>query len=118
MCIFHQILNHRLTVILSFVVHSPLDIKHTKHLEMAPKSKPEIVRPSATSEPSEPSEIRPEEKSKKQLIGEQEENPQVIAHRVGGQAADGKAKRGGSGGEKGDKVADTGFAGEKLKSRM
>ncbi|EKM58402.1 uncharacterized protein PHACADRAFT_252691 [Phanerochaete carnosa HHB-10118-sp] len=83
---------------------------------MAPK--PQVVPPSGSSEPSEPSEIRPEDKPKKQLKGEQEENPQVVAHRPGGQAADkkGDSKSGGSGSL--DKVADQGFAGEKVKPKL
>ena len=72
------------------------------------KSKPEVVKPSAASEPSEPSQIRPEDKSKNQLRGEQEENPQVVAHRPGIQEADMKGRNGG-----GDKVATEGFACEK-----
>lgn len=83
---------------------------------MAPK--PQVVPPSGSSEPSEPSEIRPEDKPKKQLTGEQEENPQAIAHRPGGQAADKKNKSGGGGGEYLDKVAKQGFAGEKLRTKL
>ena len=82
---------------------------------MAPKA--QLVPPSGASEPSEPSEIRPEEKPKKQLTGEQEENPQAIAHRPGGQAADHKHKSRSDGGNL-DKVADQGFAGEKLQSKL
>ncbi|CCM03081.1 uncharacterized protein FIBRA_05201 [Fibroporia radiculosa] len=55
---------------------------------MGPKGTAEVVPPSKASEPSEPSDIRPEEKPKEQLTGEQEENPQVTAHRKGEQAAD------------------------------
>jgi hypothetical protein len=85
---------------------------------MVAKSKPQVVPPSAASEPSEPSEVRPEDKPKKQLKGEQEENPQIVAHRPGGQEADGKGQKGGREG-KGDRVADEGFAGEKkTKSKL
>lgn len=76
-------------------------------------SKPEVVPPSGASEPSEPSPMRPEDKPKKQLTGEQEENPQVVAHRPGGQEADAKGRNGPQKKEKGDKVAYEGFAGEK-----
>ena len=82
---------------------------------MAPK--PQVVPPSGSSEPSEPSEVRPEDKPKEQLTGEQEENPQVVAHRPGGQAAEKKSKSAG-GGEYLDKVAEQGFAGEKLKTKL
>lgn len=64
---------------------------------------PQIVKPSAASEPSEPSSIKPEDKSKEQLTGTQEENPQIVAHTAGKQAGDAK--------ERGDKVAKEGFAG-------
>ncbi|KAF7794829.1 hypothetical protein EIP86_005971 [Pleurotus ostreatoroseus] len=80
--------------------------------------KPARVAPSAASEPSEPSALRPEDKPRAQLTHEQEENPQVVAHRKGRQAADGhyggnrnKERKG----EEGvlDKSAKEGFAGEK-----
>lgn len=80
--------------------------------------KPQVVPPSASSEPSEPSEIRPEDKPKKQLTGEQEENPQVVAHRPGGQVADKKGRNGTARGGNLDKVADQGFAGEKIGSKL
>ena len=54
---------------------------------MAPP-KPQIISPAAASEPSEPSEVRPGDKDKKQLAEEQEENPQVVAHRPSRQEAD------------------------------
>ncbi|KZT07764.1 uncharacterized protein LAESUDRAFT_724760 [Laetiporus sulphureus 93-53] len=40
------------------------------------------------AEPSEPSDNRPEDNPKEQLMGNQEENPQVVAHNRGEQAAD------------------------------
>ena len=57
---------------------------------MPPKAK--VVPPSGLSEPSEPSEVKPEDKPKKQLQGEQEENPQVIAQKPGKQYKDEKRK--------------------------
>ena len=54
---------------------------------MAPR-KPELVPAHASAEPSEPSEVKPEDKPREQLQGEQEENPQVVMHRPGRQAAD------------------------------
>ena len=77
---------------------------------MAPAHKPQVVAPSSSSEPSEPSFIKPENKSKEQLTGTQEENPQVIMHKPGKQAAD--AKRSSSKGSvKEDRVAREGFSG-------
>ncbi|KIP08234.1 hypothetical protein PHLGIDRAFT_18988 [Phlebiopsis gigantea 11061_1 CR5-6] len=80
---------------------------------MAPRtsSKPQIVPPGGSSEPSEPSEVRPEDKSKTQLVGEQEENPQLIAHRPGKQEADRKER-------KRYDLARDGFAGKRIKSRL
>lgn len=65
-----------------------------------PKSSP----PSGSSEPSEPSEVKPSNKPKQQLTGEQEENPQLLAHKPGKQSGDAKAE--------GDDVAQKGFAGK------
>jgi len=50
---------------------------------MSPKA--QVVPPSGLSEPSEPSQVKPEDKPKRQLAGEQEENPQVIAQKPGKQ---------------------------------
>ncbi|GJF00064.1 hypothetical protein PsYK624_163420 [Phanerochaete sordida] len=83
---------------------------------MAPKA--QLVPPAGASEPSEPSEIRPEDKPKKQLTGKQEENPQVVAHRAGGQEADRKGRNKAGGSANLDKVADEGFAGEKVKPKL
>ena len=55
---------------------------------MAPAYKPERVPANASSEPSEPSQLRPEDKPRTQLAGVQEENPQVVAHEKGRQACD------------------------------
>ncbi|CDO75162.1 hypothetical protein BN946_scf184866.g3 [Trametes cinnabarina] len=52
--------------------------------------KAEIVPPSAFAEPSEPSQLRPEDKPADTIRGEQEENPQLVAHNKGQQAADGR----------------------------
>jgi len=60
----------------------------------APPRKPEIVPASSASEPSEPSEVKPEDKPREQLTHEQEENPQLVAHQQGRQAVDGKAENG------------------------
>ncbi|KAH9902616.1 hypothetical protein C8Q73DRAFT_831560 [Cubamyces lactineus] len=71
--------------------------------------KAEIVPPSSFSEPSEPSQLCPEDKPKDTLRGEQEENPQLVAHNKGRQSGDkrggthrpnegGKASAGGKGG--------------------
>ena len=43
---------------------------------------------SSFSEPSEPSQLRPEDKPARALRGEQEENPQLVAHSRGLQAVD------------------------------
>lgn len=72
--------------------------------------KAEIVKPGKASEPSEPSEMRPVEKSREQLKGEHEENPQMLAHRKGKQSVDAKT-RAKSKEDAGDKVAQQGFAG-------
>ncbi|KAI0084145.1 hypothetical protein BDY19DRAFT_558355 [Irpex rosettiformis] len=72
---------------------------------MAHSHKPQIVPPSSSSELSEPSTISPEDESKEQLTGTREENPQVIMHEPGKQAAD--IKNAGNG----DKVAKEGFSG-------
>ncbi|KAL7279327.1 hypothetical protein ACG7TL_007168 [Trametes sanguinea] len=53
--------------------------------------KAEIVPPSSFSEPSEPSQLRPEDKPAAALRGPQEENPQLVAHGKGRQAADGRS---------------------------
>ena len=45
---------------------------------------------SSFSEPSEPSQLRPEDKPAAALRGEQEENPQLVAHSKGRQAGDAK----------------------------
>ena len=50
---------------------------------------------SSFSEPSEPSQLRPEDKPARALRGEQEENPQLVAHARGRQAADGAPREGG-----------------------
>ena len=73
--------------------------------------KAEIIKPSTASEPSEPSEIRPEKKSREQLRGAQEENPQMLAHRKGKQSGDAKA-RASKKEDEGDEVAQQGFAGK------
>ncbi|KAI0709945.1 hypothetical protein C8Q76DRAFT_798716 [Earliella scabrosa] len=58
--------------------------------------------PSSFSEPSEPSDFRPEDKPAATLRGPQEENPQLIAHMRGRQSGDAKgtnsAGHGGGGG--------------------
>ena len=54
---------------------------------MAP-GKPERIPAHAGAEPSEPSELRPEDEPSEQLRGEREENPQVVMHKPGRQAAD------------------------------
>ena len=95
---------------------------------MAP-GKPERIPAHAGAEPSEPSELRPEDEPREQLRGEREENPQVVMHRPGKQAADDgrwQSRGGGKGraprdkgreerleGEEGvlDKSARDGFAG-------
>ncbi|KAI0346287.1 hypothetical protein BDW22DRAFT_739437 [Trametopsis cervina] len=70
---------------------------------MKPAHIPEVVPPAASSEPSEPSAVIPEDKSREQLTGEQGENPQVMAHRPGKQAGDSKE---GKGEVKGDNEGD------------
>ena len=91
---------------------------------MAP-GKPERIPAHAGAEPSEPSELRPEDEPREQLRGEREENPQVVMHRPGRQAADDGRWQSRSGGGKGapreerleggegvlDKSARDGFAG-------
>ncbi|KAI0775045.1 hypothetical protein BD413DRAFT_611414 [Trametes elegans] len=52
-----------------------------------------IVPPSSFSEPSEPSQVRPEDRPKETLRGTQEENPQLVAHDKGRQAADARGGR-------------------------
>ncbi|KAH8100116.1 hypothetical protein BXZ70DRAFT_1008624 [Cristinia sonorae] len=69
------------------------------HLTMSQKPKAQIVPPSGFAEPSEPSQITPENKSKKQLTEEQEENPQVIAQKPGKQYHDRKSEGGKAGGK-------------------
>ncbi|KAJ8496590.1 hypothetical protein ONZ51_g1020 [Trametes cubensis] len=64
--------------------------------------KAQLVPPSSFSEPSEPSQLRPEDKPKDTLRGEQEENPQLVAHKKGRQSGDNKGRnqysnRGGKG---------------------
>lgn len=89
---------------------------------MAP-GKPERIPAHASTEPSEPSEIIPEEKPREQLQGEQEENPQVVMHKPGRQAADDQSwqRRDGSGGkgkgapgQKANAISGRGDGGEKL----
>lgn len=72
------------------------------------------------SEPSEPSEMRPEDKAKDQLRGEQEENPQLVAHRPGRQAGDRGGDKRAGGGEKGlERVnAENVFGGNGMRSRL
>ncbi|KAI0636088.1 hypothetical protein C8Q77DRAFT_1155799 [Trametes polyzona] len=61
-----------------------------------------VVPPSSFSEPSEPSELRPEDKPKNTLRGPQEENPQLIAHEKGSQSGDkGRLSAGRAGGGQG-----------------
>ncbi|KAI0805955.1 hypothetical protein BC629DRAFT_1484212 [Irpex lacteus] len=55
--------------------------------------------------------MKPEDKSKEQLTGTQEENPQVVMHKPGKQATDAKSAAAKEGKEKGDKVAEEGFSG-------
>ncbi|KAI0325436.1 hypothetical protein GY45DRAFT_1260812 [Cubamyces sp. BRFM 1775] len=50
--------------------------------------KAQLVPPSSFSEPSEPSQLRPEDKPERTLRGEQEENPQLVAHAKGKQSED------------------------------
>ena len=52
--------------------------------------KAERVPASSFAEPSEPSQLRPEDKPKDTLTGEQEENPQVVMHMQGRQSGDEK----------------------------
>ncbi|TBU24012.1 hypothetical protein BD309DRAFT_568837 [Dichomitus squalens] len=52
--------------------------------------KAELVPASSFSEPSEPSQLRPDDKPKEALAGEQEENPQLVAHKEGRQSGDAK----------------------------
>lgn len=52
--------------------------------------KAELVPASSFSEPSEPSQIRPEDAPADTLRGPQEENPQLVAHSKGRQSADRK----------------------------
>ncbi|CAL1716623.1 unnamed protein product [Somion occarium] len=70
---------------------------------MAPKEdrKPELLPPSSFSEPSDPSEIIPEDKGEKKWTGEQGENPQLIAHTPGKQGADRNRAGKGKGKDKG-----------------
>ena len=77
---------------------------------MAEQRKAQIVAPSAASEPSEPSALRPEDKPQSQIQGEQEENPQLIAHRPGRQEANAKGRNAHREGD-GDRIAEEGFAG-------
>ncbi|KAI0671898.1 hypothetical protein C8Q78DRAFT_991411 [Trametes maxima] len=64
---------------------SPLT-EHNVRTEQGPTptmvhtKKAERVPPSSFTEPSEPSQVRPEDRPKETLRGEQEENPQVVAH--------------------------------------
>ncbi|KAI0366260.1 hypothetical protein BV20DRAFT_971957 [Pilatotrama ljubarskyi] len=60
--------------------------------------KAEIVPPSSFSEPSEPSQLRPEDKPQDTIRGEQEENPQLVAHDKGKQSGDRKGTNGPGGG--------------------
>ncbi|KAI0694653.1 hypothetical protein C8T65DRAFT_744281 [Cerioporus squamosus] len=60
--------------------------------------KAERLPDSSFSEPSEPSQIRPEDKPESTLRGEQEENPQLVAHSKGRQSGDAKGTNAGSGG--------------------
>ncbi|TCD64280.1 hypothetical protein EIP91_004288 [Steccherinum ochraceum] len=53
---------------------------------MAPKA--QVIPPGAASEPSEPSQIKPEDKSKKQITSQDEENPQVVVQKPGKQYKD------------------------------
>ncbi|PSR71361.1 hypothetical protein PHLCEN_2v12737 [Hermanssonia centrifuga] len=83
---------------------------------MAPaSSKPEVVPPSASSEPSEPSGITPGDKPKEQITGEQGENPQVTVHKKGMRAADerksGQERDSEGDGKALDNVAKDGFTG-------
>ena len=101
---------------------------------MAP-GKPERIPAHAGAEPSEPSELRPEDEPREQLRGEREENPQVVMHKPGRQAADDgrwQSRKGAPRGEERleggegvlDKSARDGFAGggkldrSTLKSRL
>ncbi len=63
--------------------------------------KAERLPDSSFSEPSEPSQIRPDEKPAATLRGEQEENPQLVAHSKGRQAGDAKGTNAGSPGRAG-----------------
>ncbi|KAI9000666.1 hypothetical protein BD414DRAFT_404706 [Trametes punicea] len=60
--------------------------------------KAQLVPPSSSSEPSEPSQLCPEDRPAQALRGAQEENPQLVAHEKGRQAADaggaGRGRRG------------------------
>ncbi|RDX43835.1 hypothetical protein OH76DRAFT_1409792 [Lentinus brumalis] len=58
--------------------------------------KAERLPDSSFSEPSEPSQLRPDEKPAATLRGEQEENPQLVAHSRGRQAGDAKGANAGS----------------------
>ena len=58
--------------------------------------KAERVPASSFAEPSEPSQLRPEDKPKDTLTGEQEENPQVVMHMQGRQSGDEKGTNAGS----------------------
>ena len=50
---------------------------------------------SSFSEPSEPSQLRPKDKPARALRGEQEENPQLVAHNRGRQSGDAKGTNAG-----------------------
>ena len=52
--------------------------------------KAERLPDSSFAEPSEPSQLRPEDKPAPTLRGEQEENPQLVAHNRGRQSGDAK----------------------------
>lgn len=55
---------------------------------MVSKVKAEQIPAGRFQEPSEPSDVKPEDKPKQLVASEQEENPQVIAHKKGEQAVD------------------------------
>ena len=58
--------------------------------------KAERLPDSSFSEPSEPSQLRPEDKPARALRGEQEENPQLLAHNRGRQSGDAKGTNAGA----------------------
>ena len=58
---------------------------------MAPRA--QVVPPSGFSEPSEPSQLEPEDEPKQQLRGPQGENPQIIAQNPGKQYEDERKER-------------------------